>query len=521
MIGNEQPVGIAVPHDPGIERRGDAEGLDRAVPGVGEVALADDVLEVDAELAQQQEVGVETALVEIEDVIGPEIEEVTGLFDDVLIDHRRIGALVVGDAVEQGLQVVGAALEDGLPRRQALVVGHQAVAPGAVLLRRRRRRQQRHAGLPQPDVGLLIEKAARLLEVAVDLAGASGTADLIHQLGAEATERRHDAALEVRHVVEDAGRHEERHHRRPGVDVDFAGDELRRHRDGAAFARRHVARCELRIVVDVLDDQGADREIEHQHHDDDAPGPAPQPAPAARRGSRPTTPSRTPGLQAVPAPAPQRGRRRGGRAVVRFERHGSPYHSSRDETGATTARVARLSVNGVGGMALDPESQRLIDLMAAANRPAWNTLSPQAARDLYLSLRPAAQGPRPAEAKVKVVDRTIAGPAGDLAVRIYRPASAPADAKLPCLVYAHGGGWVFGNLDSHDVLCAQFALEAGIVVFAVDYRLAPEARFPGAFDDVVAGLKWVAANGASIGVDPTKLAVGGDSAGGNLAAAVA
>jgi acetyl esterase len=170
-------------------------------------------------------------------------------------------------------------------------------------------------------------------------------------------------------------------------------------------------------------------------------------------------------------------------------------------------------------MALDPESQRLIELMAAANRPAWNTLSPQAARDLYLSLRPGAQGPRPAEAKV--VDRTIPGPAGDLAVRLYRPAAAPADAKLPCLVYAHGGGWVFGNLDSHDVLCAQFALEAGIVVFAVDYRLAPEARFPGAFDDVVAGLKWVAANGASIGVDSAKLAIGGDSAGGNLAAAVA
>jgi acetyl esterase len=106
-------------------------------------------------------------------------------------------------------------------------------------------------------------------------------------------------------------------------------------------------------------------------------------------------------------------------------------------------------------------------------------------------------------------------------VRIYRPASAPADAKLPCLVYAHGGGWVFGNLDSHDVLCAQFALEAGIVVFAIDYRLAPEARFPGAFDDVVAGLKWVAANGGSIGIDSSKLAIGGDSAGGNLAAAVA
>lgn len=169
-------------------------------------------------------------------------------------------------------------------------------------------------------------------------------------------------------------------------------------------------------------------------------------------------------------------------------------------------------------MALDPESQRLIDLMAAANRPAWNTLSPQAARDLYLSLRPGAQGPRPEG--VTVVDRTIPGPAGELPVRLYRPAAAPADAALPALVYAHGGGWVFGNLDSHDVLCAQLALEAGIAVFHVDYRLAPEARFPGAFDDVVAALKWVAAHGASLGIDPTRLAIGGDSAGGNLAAAV-
>jgi acetyl esterase len=169
-------------------------------------------------------------------------------------------------------------------------------------------------------------------------------------------------------------------------------------------------------------------------------------------------------------------------------------------------------------MALDPESQRLIDLMVAANRPAWNMLSPQAARDLYLSLRPAAQGPRPAD--VNVVDRTIPGPAGEIPVRIYRPAKVAAVSLLPGLVYAHGGGWVFGNLDSHDVLCAQYALEAGIAVFAIDYRLAPEARFPGAFDDVAAGLQWVANNGPSVGIDPDKLAIGGDSAGGNLAAAV-
>jgi acetyl esterase len=170
-------------------------------------------------------------------------------------------------------------------------------------------------------------------------------------------------------------------------------------------------------------------------------------------------------------------------------------------------------------MALDPESQRLIDLMLAANRPAWNTLSPSAARAQYLALRPGAQGPRPGG--VTVADLALPSPAGDLKARLYRPQSVAADSALPALVFAHGGGWVFGNLDSHDVLCAQLALEAGIAVFAVDYRLAPEARFPGAFDDVVAGLQWAAAHGASVGIDPSRLAIGGDSAGGNLAAAVA
>jgi acetyl esterase len=171
-------------------------------------------------------------------------------------------------------------------------------------------------------------------------------------------------------------------------------------------------------------------------------------------------------------------------------------------------------------MALDPESQRLIDLMAAANRPAWNTLTPAAARELYLSLRPAGQGPMPDG--VTVVNRRIPGKdGGSVPVRLYRPDKASPEAKMPALLYAHGGGWVFGNLDSHDVLCATLAIEAGISVLAVDYRLAPEARFPGAFDDVVAALQWLAANGPAIGVDPNKLAIGGDSAGGNLAAAVA
>ncbi len=171
-------------------------------------------------------------------------------------------------------------------------------------------------------------------------------------------------------------------------------------------------------------------------------------------------------------------------------------------------------------MALDPESQRLIDLMAAANRPAWNTLTPAAARELYLSLRPAGQGPLPDG--IAIANRKIpAKDGGSVPVRLYRPDKLSPEARLPALLYAHGGGWVFGNLDSHDVLCAQLAIEAGIAVMAVDYRLAPETRFPGAFDDVVTGLQWLASNGPSVGIDPNKLAIGGDSAGGNLAAAVA
>ena len=169
-------------------------------------------------------------------------------------------------------------------------------------------------------------------------------------------------------------------------------------------------------------------------------------------------------------------------------------------------------------MALDPESQGLLEAMAAANRPAWHTLSPQAAREQYLALRPTAQGPRPDG--VTVTDRTIDGPGGKIPLRLYRPERAASDARLPALVYAHGGGWVFGNLDSHDVLCAQLALDAGIVVVSVDYRLAPEARFPGAFDDVVVALKWVSSQGATVGIAADRLAIGGDSAGGNLAAAV-
>ncbi len=112
------------------------------------------------------------------------------------------------------------------------------------------------------------------------------------------------------------------------------------------------------------------------------------------------------------------------------------------------------------------------------------------------------------------------GPAGALGLRIYTPVEAGGPGALPVLVFFHGGGWVVGNLDTHDGLCRRLANAAGCLVVSVDYRLAPEARFPAAVDDAYAATRWVAARASSFGGDGTRLAVGGDSAGGNLAAVV-
>ncbi|RYZ00448.1 MAG: alpha/beta hydrolase [Comamonadaceae bacterium] len=106
-------------------------------------------------------------------------------------------------------------------------------------------------------------------------------------------------------------------------------------------------------------------------------------------------------------------------------------------------------------------------------------------------------------------------------MRLYRPAGSQAADMLPVLVYYHGGGWVIGDLDTHDVLCRALCNAAGCAVVAVDYRLAPEHRFPAAFDDALAATRWVRQEAASLGLDAARLAIGGDSAGGNLAAGVA
>lgn len=116
-------------------------------------------------------------------------------------------------------------------------------------------------------------------------------------------------------------------------------------------------------------------------------------------------------------------------------------------------------------------------------------------------------------------DVEIPGPAGPLAARLYEPADLPAPS--PLIVYFHGGGWVFGDLTSHDGACRFLARRANARVLAVDYRLAPETAFPGAFDDAVAALAWSQVHAAELGADPARIGVGGDSAGGNLAVAAA
>ncbi|WP_422747646.1 alpha/beta hydrolase [Mycobacterium sp. WMMD1722] len=125
---------------------------------------------------------------------------------------------------------------------------------------------------------------------------------------------------------------------------------------------------------------------------------------------------------------------------------------------------------------------------------------------------------RPVHPDVATRDRSIPGPAGDLGIRIYRP-QATGD-RPPVVVYFHGGGFAVGDLDTHDATCREHAVGAGAVVVSVDYRLAPEHPYPAAVDDAWAATRWVHAHGDELGADPSRLAVAGDSAGGNLAAVI-
>ena len=164
---------------------------------------------------------------------------------------------------------------------------------------------------------------------------------------------------------------------------------------------------------------------------------------------------------------------------------------------------------------LHPQARDLIDLLVARGVPPTEAMAPAEARTAYRDRRGYAQPAPPDVAEVRDLQ------AGGVALRAYRPLGSAAQAVLPVLVYFHGGGWTIGDLDTHDVVCRELANGSGCAVVAVDYRLAPEHRFPAAFDDALAATRWVAEHAAELHVDAGRLAVGGDSAGGNLAAAVA
>lgn len=166
-------------------------------------------------------------------------------------------------------------------------------------------------------------------------------------------------------------------------------------------------------------------------------------------------------------------------------------------------------------MALDPQAKLLIELAQAAELPDIHTLTATEARAHY-DLR--TSGLQPTSSIGEVFDRTIPGPAGDLSIRVYRPVDA--GEATPCMLFFHGGGWVIGTIDTHDLVCRALCEAMDATVVSVDYRLAPEHPFPAAPDDCEAATRWVAEHGAEIGVDGSRLAVCGDSAGGNLAAVV-
>ncbi len=165
-------------------------------------------------------------------------------------------------------------------------------------------------------------------------------------------------------------------------------------------------------------------------------------------------------------------------------------------------------------MPVDPQVQTLLDALEEAGGSKFIEMSAVDAREWFNAFR------RPFDVPIGAVENPhIPGPGGDIPVRIFTPSGAGVDIS-PVLVYFHGGGWVVGDLDSHDVVCRSLANASGCKVVSVDYRLAPEHPWPASPDDCFAAVQWVVAHAAELGVDANRLAVGGDSAGGNLAAAV-
>lgn len=166
-------------------------------------------------------------------------------------------------------------------------------------------------------------------------------------------------------------------------------------------------------------------------------------------------------------------------------------------------------------MALDPQVQEFLEQTAAENVPATHQVPPEEARRLF-RLKHERLDNAP-ETVARDEERSIAGPGGNLPLRIYTP---QGEGQFPALVYFHGGGWLVGDLSTLQSACSFLANAVPCVVISVNYRLAPENKFPAAVEDCYSALKWVAGNARSLNINPGEIAVGGDSAGGNLAAAV-
>jgi acetyl esterase len=166
-------------------------------------------------------------------------------------------------------------------------------------------------------------------------------------------------------------------------------------------------------------------------------------------------------------------------------------------------------------MPMHPQAQTMLDVMSEFGLVINESTDPIAIRQAIEEFAKA--GRAAAEPVAYVEDRTVPGPAGEIPVRAYRPSDEPA---LPVLVWFHGGGWTIGSLETHDLSCRSLANAVGCIVVSVDYRLAPEHKFPAATEDAFAATQWVADHAAELGGDQNRIAVGGDSAGGNLAAVV-
>jgi acetyl esterase/lipase len=165
---------------------------------------------------------------------------------------------------------------------------------------------------------------------------------------------------------------------------------------------------------------------------------------------------------------------------------------------------------------LDPTVRLLLQAIEAQGNPAFESLAPADARKLAVeSLKPVAGMPEPVRS---IENLRIPGPDGEIPIRVYTPDTPAPRAGF---LYFHGGGWVLCDLDTHDVPCAAIARRAGAVVVSVDYRLSPEHKFPAAVTDSYAATTWVTENAGKLGIDRNRICVGGDSAGGNLAAVVA